>query len=464
MGRAGFVSIVATGIMVSASAAVAQDLSRAGPPAETPPASYTSNQYVDSRGCVYIRAGIGGTTTWVPRVNQQRRVLCGFTPTIARPAPEPEPPVVTATPEPAAPPRTTQTATAAPTRTAPAPVTRAPVAAPTPTAAPRSPVITRVTGTSVIASPPLTRPTTQAPASTPAATPAAARMTRSQFCADRFGLQPGFISSRTGETIDCGPRPAAPAVTQAAAVVAPTAPPAPGVRRATRSEICEEIRTTGRQFVNAATGLPVRCPTTAPAPTTVRGPFNPSTATVAASTCTSFTNGDPTRCGNTVQVPVFSGTLRVSTMTTTTSTRSVRNPFNRPVPASNPTNVRNLTPSPPSGYERVWSDGRLNVNRGPQPPAQLEVHVSSRTVAPQTVTAPSQPYVQIGTFLSRDQAQNVAKGLRSRGLPMRIAVFTRDGQEHRIVLAGPFPTQAAVNSALGQVRGLGYGNARPASY
>ena len=47
---------------------------------------------------------------------------------------------------------------------------------------------------------------------------------------------------------------------------------------------------------------------------------------------------------------------------------------------------------------------------------------------------------------------------------MRIAVHSRDGQEYRIVLAGPFPTRAAVDAAIGQVRQLGYGAARSARF
>lgn len=92
--------------------AAAQSVSQGLVPAEFPPGSYQGRQYVDSDGCVFIRAGIDGNVTWVPRVTRNRKVLCGFKPTFAKAAPAalsapaqataPKP-VAVATPKPAKP-------------------------------------------------------------------------------------------------------------------------------------------------------------------------------------------------------------------------------------------------------------------------------------------------------------------------------------------------------------------------
>jgi hypothetical protein len=73
-------------LLVSAVSASAQGL-QVTPPAEVPPASYDARQYVDSRGCVYVRAGVDGAVNWVPRVGRDRQPICGQTPSLVRPAP-----------------------------------------------------------------------------------------------------------------------------------------------------------------------------------------------------------------------------------------------------------------------------------------------------------------------------------------------------------------------------------------
>jgi hypothetical protein len=60
----------------------AQNLRRDNGPAERPPSSFKGKQYIDSRGCVYIRAGFSGKVTWVPRVTRSRKLVCGQKPSL----------------------------------------------------------------------------------------------------------------------------------------------------------------------------------------------------------------------------------------------------------------------------------------------------------------------------------------------------------------------------------------------
>ncbi|MBT9382605.1 SPOR domain-containing protein [Pseudooceanicola sp. CBS1P-1] len=62
--------------------AAARTLSEVRGPAEAPPVGYEAREYVDSAGCVFLRAGVDGRTVWVPRVNRDRTLLCGRTPSL----------------------------------------------------------------------------------------------------------------------------------------------------------------------------------------------------------------------------------------------------------------------------------------------------------------------------------------------------------------------------------------------
>ncbi|MEL6118435.1 MAG: SPOR domain-containing protein [Pseudomonadota bacterium] len=148
-------AIAATGW---AEVSVAQSSSQAVP-AEFPPASYTGRQYVDSAGCVFIRAGIDNNVTWVPRLTRGRQQVCGFQPSLSAstlatvnaartPAPDEAIPTATATPASAPPPAPTP-APAPRVVAAPAPAPAPAVAAPSPKPQPKRVVgTTRVTSAS----------------------------------------------------------------------------------------------------------------------------------------------------------------------------------------------------------------------------------------------------------------------------------------------------------------------------
>jgi hypothetical protein len=53
-------------------------------PAELPPADYRGQQYVDSKGCLFMRAGTDGQTLWIPRVTRDGVPLCGNPPSGTR--------------------------------------------------------------------------------------------------------------------------------------------------------------------------------------------------------------------------------------------------------------------------------------------------------------------------------------------------------------------------------------------
>ena len=95
------VGLIAIAVSMAVIPVNAQNLRNSSGPSELPPSSFGGAQFVDSEGCIYVRAGSGGNVNWVPRVTRDRKVMCGFPPTFAKRSAAKKP-VAMASPKPVA--------------------------------------------------------------------------------------------------------------------------------------------------------------------------------------------------------------------------------------------------------------------------------------------------------------------------------------------------------------------------
>jgi len=478
----------------------AQTLRSVGEPAEFPPASFTANQYVDSRGCVYIRAGISGNTTWVPRVARNRTAVCGFEPSLsqkvaetpkvdeapktkpvvaAKPAAKPAAPKVAKTVKPVAaevktakgvapkakPAKVVAKAVAKPVAKAPAKIKRVVKATPK-RAAPVKPVVAaRKTATVLKPAPIATRVVKKRP--------------EQSFFARLFGPRP----LNTVASIKATPQKVAPTV----------AAPVPPAQTASGTSVCANASAFSQQYINSGKITPVRCGPQDGLPYTP-GP----TRTVVAKSKADM-----------VKVAPAQNRVVSRKDTNGASVKVVR----RVVAAQ----------TPPKGYRPVWKDGRLNPKRAQGTaegiaamnlvwtqdlPRQLidensgrnvtglfpklkfpflsmsaqnremQTRISTKSVkavTPKVVkrnvkvvakSAPKKPaaaakgrYVQIGTFGNAANVQKNVRRLKASGMPVRVANITSKGRKLQIVLAGPFQSSKRLGSALRALRGAGYNDA-----
>ena len=464
-------AVIVAALGVGGSQTQAQD-SRSQP-AEFPPSSYKGKQYVDSAGCVFIRAGIDGNVSWVPRMSRAREQICGFQPTNGVKVAEAKVEAAQTKVDPAPAKRPPARVAEAP---APKAKPKAPVARPAPQKVVRrvAPAPARSTAPKVVRET-APRPVPVVP-SKPVALAAPAPAGFVTACPGASPLSQRYMRRGNGYSVRCGPQ-AEPIVTGRLAPSSPQRGTAP-----------QPYRSAGMM------------PGVAAAPARIVAPAAVTAPVVSAKPARAV--GTQTRI-----VPKHVAINRVNT-----------------------TNVK-----VPKGYRKVWEDDRLNPHRAEQtlegradmllvwtqtlprrlvnkatgedvtakvpliyPYLDIEtqrrklgrvkiverdgqvvkrvlryrnaapIHRDARPIKKAPVyssrSAPTaQPntkagYVQVGVFGSPANAQRAARQIAALGLPARIGKQTRGGKTYHSVQAGPIAGGSA-QAALGQLRRAGYRDA-----
>jgi len=482
-------------------------------PAEFPPASYQGRQYVDSAGCVFVRAGYGGSVNWVPRIGRDRKQLCGYKPSLAAGAPVLDVAKSAPAPAPAAPaPAPAKVAAApAPVPAAPArPMRAASPFAPTPGVGKPMPTIA-LTNTP----PRIGRPVVPAPApvtmpAPPVAAPAPGPVKMAAAPAPGRYVSPYAVGGDWSGTVAATP--AAPPAPYGAPVTILTAETVQGV-----TTTCPNLSPVAQRYTLSDGRSVVRCGPQTEDPVgfinraAVPGLVVASAAPVAG---TSRAVAAPRVSRAPVAQPIAPVPM------TTQQGYAASSPYQgtlAPAPDAvylrHPAGPTTLAPVivatkvGPAGYKPAFDDGRLNPYRGPrastgdvqqaqvwtnQVPAQLmtastperarvivstpmvqyreavqqplllpvSARPSTKSVAPVAAApvASAARYVQVGTFGVADNAEAAKARLRALGLPVSSARITRSGKPMTIVYAGPMPGGDA-GAALGSVRAAGFGDA-----
>ena len=383
--------------LVWSGSALAQSAAQIGGPRELPPASFQGQQFVDSRGCVFLRAGFGGAINWVPRVDARRQVICGFPPTFG-----PQAPIDVAEDVPAAPPaakvpgvtRLAVTAVVPPARTLPQPARRG--TAPLPSPLPMPPKL-------VLAAEPA--PYATAP---PAPPVRAAAVVASGPGPGKIGC---YTSAPVAEVVRLSNGGTAVVCTRGDGGLSGWRPP---------------IYPAGRG-VGAALSYPTR---QASSPTEIGPGVTYAVADNAIPTPPkgyrlAWTDdrlnplrGNGTAAGQAAQDRVWT----------------------REVPA------RLVVVAVAAPQPQVQT--RVSTKTRPTEP-----------LAETTQAATGPAYVQVGTFGVPANAEGAAARLKALGLPVAKGQMTSGGKALQVVYAGPFASASAAANALALARGAGFADA-----
>ncbi|PKQ13085.1 MAG: hypothetical protein CVT70_06495 [Alphaproteobacteria bacterium HGW-Alphaproteobacteria-1] len=489
--------LAAVAAIAGASAASAQSLRDLPVPAEFPPASFAGNQYVDSKGCVFIRAGVGANTNWIPRLTGSRQQMCGFEPSLARAAPAPQPQ--------AAPQARTATAPAPRTQPAPQPQARAAAPAPQPRTAAPAPqartaaapppraqqqpprVVAAAPAPRQQAAPQQTaRTTAPAPVRATAPAPQVVRVETTTVpprptgsarvltppdpgrtaCAGASGVSAGYMVQHNGSPVRCGPQ-TAPYVTYASGSSprgsVASAAPRPGTR-ATPASVPPQTRIAPRHvYQEQVTSLAGIAVPPGMKPVWEDDRLNPQRAHQTfegrEQMLVMWTNTVPQRLidrrtGADV-IHNFPGLQPPFTSFEQQRAAGVR-VATRGVYVPDPVTVRRSG----TGEPRATAVARAAQSPDPQAVAQAPAAPRATISTRSTPDATRPRYVQAGVYADPAQARAAAGRIAGAGLPARQGTLTRDGRDLTLVLAGPFASQAEAQRGAARLSGMGFANLR----
>jgi len=369
---------------------------------------------VDSRGCVFVRAGYGGAVTWVPRVNRSGKVICNARPTRVAGA-EPANPQ-SATGERPKSGLSTVASQPAPKKVVKTQPVRKTVAAPAPAQAPR-----------VQAAPPAPKRKVVV-VRKPAATVEPQQGVKP---ACNYGTaSSAYVNSGARYPVRCGPQaehPAGTPIINGAASVGQgtyTTVRVQGPRPVVMPEGYTSIWTDDR--LNPKRGV--------------------GTLSGAVATSLVWTNTVPRRLidtstGRDVTVKyayLIYPYTDYATQKAALSRRGVE--------------VKTVT----------VSTGTAVVSRSSKSPTAAAVPVRKSTkTAPKAAVAQGKPgYIRIGMFLDAAQKDRAIARLRGLGVPVKVGKTTHKGKPATIVIVGPFASGKGLNPLLSRIKSAGFPAAR----